>query len=269
MRAASIWGKLIQLSNLPWPQWSQFIQGWLRRKRLGTVPCVLPGSTLLLQIPLRDFYETYWFFSESKRGIDELAFFLNRLRSGDIIYDIGAFRGAYGAAAKAALGDAVAVHLFEPVQENLQRIEAISRLNGFQRFEIVGKAVGLGTTVKGMFDEKDLMLREGDVSNALLPMEMPATSVDAYAEHTRAAPSVIKLDVEGFELEVLEGGRKCLAEHKPRLWVEVHPNFLAAQGRHWKDVIEILKSLGYRTMNFYSDYKLPTRDLAFHLWCEN
>src|ERR671925_1214183 len=107
MRAASISGKLIQLRNLPWSQRGQFIQRWLRRKSSGTVPCVLPRSKRILEIPLRDFYETYSFFCESKRGRDELRYFLDRLQAGDIIYDIGAFRGAYAVAAKAAFGDEV------------------------------------------------------------------------------------------------------------------------------------------------------------------
>src|SRR6202171_4736886 len=141
MRATSIPGKLVQLRNLPWPQWGQFIRGWLRREKLGTVPCVLPCSKRLLQIPRRAFYESYWFFSESKQGREELRFFLNHLRPGDVIYDIGAFRGAYAAAAKAAFEDSVEVHLFEPIQENLRTIEEVSRLNGFRRFQIVPKAV--------------------------------------------------------------------------------------------------------------------------------
>lgn len=222
----------------------------------------------LLLVPVRDFYDSYWFFSESKRGRGELAFFLNRLLPGDVIYDIGAFRGVYGAAAKLALGNSVAVYLFEPIQQNLREIEAISQLNQFQRFQIVGKAVGLGTTVRGVFDEKNLMLREGDVGNAAVPMEMPSISLDSYVESTNVPPSVIKLDVDGFELEVLEGARKCLAEHKPRIWIELHPAFLSAQNRRWVEAIHILNSLGYKTIDFYDDYELPTRDIAFHVWCE-
>src|ERR1700730_3127126 len=121
MRATSIPGKLVQLWSLPWSAWGKFTQGWLHRERLGTVPCVLPCSKRLLQIPLREFYESYWFFCESRRGRDELRYFLNRLQPGDTIYDIGAFRGVYGAAAKATFGDKVSVHLFEPIQANVER----------------------------------------------------------------------------------------------------------------------------------------------------
>ena len=269
MRPTSIPGKLIQLSQLPWPQWSQFIEGWLSREKSETVPCVLPYTKRLLQIPLRAFYESYWFFSESKQGRDELRFFLNHLRPGDVIYDIGAFRGAYGVAAKAAFADAVSVYAFEPIGENLKDLEAIRRLNQLERFYIIGKAVGVGTTVKGQFNERDIMLRKGDLPDGLMSVEVPATSLDAFTQDANELPSVIKMDVDGFELDVLRGAESHLTKYKPRLWIELHPNYLSAQGRSWDEAIEYLKGVGYKTINFYNDYDLPTRDIAFHVWCES
>jgi len=267
MRAASIPGKLIQLSNLALGQWPAFIQAWWQRRKSGTVPCVFPSSLQLIHVPLQEFYESYWFFSESKQGCAELGFFLRQLRPGDVLYDIGAFRGAYGAAAKSVLGDAVQVHAFEPVEENLHRLNTVAELNRFQGFTVVGKAVGSGAAIAGTVDGKDGMLRQGDAAGSGASVEFPSTSVDAYAAETGLPPSVMKIDIEGFEFDLLEGARQTLQERHPRLWVEVHPNFLAAQGKRWEDLIEILKAAGY-SVTFFDDFHLPTRDLSFHIWCE-
>lgn len=269
MRATSISGKLIQLCNLHWRQWSEFIQGWLFREKSGMVPCVLPHSTRLVQVPLRSFYESYSFFTESEQGREELRFFLNRVRSGDVIYDVGAFRGAYGVAAKAALAEAVVVHAFEPIQTNVEELETICQVNHFERFHIIGKAVGAGESVQGRFNRKDIMLRKGDLSEGLIHAEIEATSLDAYTERTDEIPSIIKVDVDGFELDVLRGGQLYLARYRPRLWIELHPNYLSAQGRSWEEAIVFLTQLGYRTIDFYSDYRLPTRSIAFHIWCDS
>jgi FkbM family methyltransferase len=269
MRATSVLGKFVQLRSLPWSDWGKFIHGWFYRERLNTVPCVLPRSKRLLQVPLREFYESYCFFCESRQGRDELRYFLDRLQPGDTIYDIGAFRGVYGAAAKAAFGDEVTAHLFEPIQANVERIRIVSQLNDFRGFEIVGKAVGPGTRITGGLDASNKMLRQDNLGNTFSRAELPSISVDAYVKESRTTPSVIKLDVEGFELEVIEGARKCLLENGPRLWIELHPNLLAAQGKRWEGAIEMLQSLGYNTTIFFEDYEQPTRDLAFHVWCEN
>lgn len=268
MRTSSVRGKLTQLSHLPVTRWSAFAYGWLRRQTTGNVPCALPRANRLLQIPLREFYDSYWFFAESMAGIAELTFFLDRLSSNDVFYDIGSFRGAYAAAAKAARGESVEVHLFEPIPENLRAIETISRLNQFEKFRIVPSAVGSGSAVKGVFNETDRMLRDGDASNATSQMEIPATTLDAYSEKSGRPPSIIKIDVDGFELQVLQGGINCLTEFRPRLWIELHPAYLAAQGQKWEEATKILKSIGYQEITFYEDYAADTRDASFHIWCE-
>jgi FkbM family methyltransferase len=263
----SIFGKLVQLSNLRWSRWWIFIRAWLRRRQSGSVPCVFPASRQLVQVPLDEFYDSYRFFCESGSGRAEIGFFLNRLRPRDVVFDIGAFRGAYGAAAKSMLGDAVKVHLFEPLPGNLAKLRTISALNHFQDFEIVGKAVGSGSAIKGTVDRTDAMLRSGDGGNAAGSVEFPSTSVDAYVAETGVIPSLMKIDIEGFESDLIQGASRCLAAHKPRLWIEMHPELLSAGGKRWQDLIEHLKSLGYAT-TFFRDYDLPTRDKVFHVWCE-
>src|SRR5205085_4554641 len=132
----------------------------------------------------------------------------------------------------------------------------------FKQFNIVGKAVGgLDQALFGSFDQKDGMFREGAASDKLSPMDVPSISLDSYVDQTGARPSLIKLDVEGFECEVLEGARKSLQQNKPRVWLELHPDFLKAQGRNWEDPINFLKSLGYQTIRFYSDFESATRAL--------
>ncbi len=268
MQKRSISGKLTQLSNLPLPQWAAFISAWWHRGQRGIVPCVLSGTDRMIEIPLREFYETYWFFCESRQGIREMTFFLEKLGSGDVIYDIGAFRGAYGAGAKAKFGETVGVHLFEPIQSNYEAIRAIKMLNRLERFEVVPKAVGRGDTIHGMLHGGDAMLRQGDSAEGLVAVEFPSTSVDAYMAESGVPPTVMKVDVEGFELDVLEGARNCLTIHHPRLWIELHPSFLEAQGRRWEDVTDLLKAIGYGTLTFFEDFDMPTRSVAFHLWCE-
>ena len=56
----------------------------------------------------------------------------------------------------------------------------------------------------------------------------------------------IKVDTEGFEIEVLKGGEKMIEEYKPFIHVEVKGKVLVKQGLSSDDVDDYLKSLNYK-----------------------
>jgi len=56
----------------------------------------------------------------------------------------------------------------------------------------------------------------------------------------------IKVDTEGFEIEVLKGGEKMIEEYKPFVHVEVKGKVLIKQGLSSDDVDEYLKSINYK-----------------------
>jgi FkbM family methyltransferase len=267
MRSQHIAGKLTQLTRLSLRRWPKFIRGWLNRNQTGTVPCVLPRAQHLVEVPLREFYDTYWYFSEAHQGIEEIDFFLQKLHPGDVLYDIGAFRGVYGAAAKAAFGKSISVHLFEPVPDNLAAINTVGRLNGFDDYHCVDRAVGSSRPIRGLVDAQDRMLRHADEGADVEMTELRSISVDAYSAESGTRPSVLKIDVEGFELEVLAGAEQCFQKHRPRIWLELHPQHIAAQGHRWEDAVDFLTARSYRVTNF-KDCELSTRDLGFHIWAE-
>lgn len=267
MRTPQIHGKILQLAGLSLGQWPAFAAGWWTRKKSGNVPCAFPASRRMLSVPLREFYDGYMFLAETTQGRRELTFFLSKLRTGDIVYDVGAFRGAYGAAVKAAFEDGIPIFLFEPLSRNANGIREVCRLNQFQGFNVVEQAVGSGSPIRGAVDG-DCMLRQKATNEEEVTEEFASTTIDHYMAATGMTPTVIKIDVEGFEAEVIEGARQCLSRHKPRLWLEVHPGFLRAKEKSWKDMLKSLTSLGYQ-ITYFDDYNLPEREIAFHVWCES
>jgi len=268
MRCESLFRKLTHLSHARPSLWRSFLAGWLHRRQNGFVPCAVAGCDRLLQIPLQDFYESYEFFCESPQGCRELACFLGHLRANEVFYDVGAFRGAYSTITKLKLRDNVSIHAFEPVAKNVEAIRRICALNRFDNFTITPLAVGDGNSLKGKLNEQDVvMFRLGDGEASPGEVEFPAVSLDEYIARGAPAPSVVKIDVDGFELSVLRGARACLARHRPRLWMEVHPGFLKAQKKSPDDVLNLLRETGY-TIVFYDDYNLPGATVSYHIWCE-
>ena len=63
-------------------------------------------------------------------------------------------------------------------------------------------------------------------------MDIETTSVDAFCQRTGRVPSLIKVDVEGAELDVLRGARQTIAAAGDRLalYVEMHPHLWPSFG---------------------------------------
>ena len=58
--------------------------------------------------------------------------------------------------------------------------------------------------------------------------------------------SLIKIDVEGFELPVLKGLSKTLAKHKPRIIFEYEENYWQKKGHHMEECFAFLIALDYK-----------------------
>jgi len=65
-------------------------------------------------------------------------------------------------------------------------------------------------------------------------------------DHGIKAPTAISLDVEGSEWRVLGGAERVLREHKPKIWLSGHPEFMLQQ---WNESLynlrQWIKGLGY------------------------
>lgn len=72
-----------------------------------------------------------------------------------------------------------------------------------------------------------------------------STSLDQFVTN-HPAPDVVKIDVEGAELEILRGMQQLLTKHHPDIFVEVHPQFLSKFGANASDVLSTLENAGYQ-----------------------
>ena len=266
MHIKSLPGKWIHLRRTPPILWWQFVNGWWRRGQKNVVPCAFKGAKKLLWSPLVDFYPTYEFFCETKAGCHEISFFLERLRAPEVLYDIGAFRGAYSAAATMKGGSQISVHIFEPLGKNVEAIRRLTRINDFSNFKINPLAVSDGVSAVGGLNDA-MMLQLGNNAVSDKTASFPATTVDEYIAAGNAPPSILKIDVEGFELHVLRGAVKCLEQYRPRLWLEVHPGFLKAQNKCPEDVLQLLRKAGC-AISFFDDFSSANQENPYHIWCE-
>jgi hypothetical protein len=60
-------------------------------------------------------------------------------------------------------------------------------------------------------------------------IEVEVTTIDAFCREHRIAPSLIKIDIEGYEFHALRGAREVLREYSPIIVAELHP-------MNWPDI---------------------------------
>lgn len=135
---------------------------------------------------------------------------LKQIRPGDIVFDVGAFKGICTVFMSRAVGDSGKVVAFEPVPTSFRILVDTVMANGCYNVIPVQKAVGneIGQArlwIKG--EETSLQSFE----DRLPKIEVELTTVDYYVESTGYIPQILKIDVEGFELHVLEGAKRTLA----------------------------------------------------------
>lgn len=148
------------------------------------------------------------------------------LRQGGVFYDIGANIGYFTMLAARQVGPVGRVCAFEPVARNAAAIVRSARLNGFGNIDVFEKAAG----ARGGVAELNLAHHIGGAMLASIgappdrsgSVEVDVVTIDDFADaRGLPPPSLVKIDVEGAELEVLRGMTETLRSHAPVLIVEL------------------------------------------------
>jgi hypothetical protein len=73
-----------------------------------------------------------------------------------------------------------------------------------------------------------------------------------------SAPDLIKIDTDGYEINVVEGGRRCLKNIKPHLFIEYSPYHIRKHGLDEPTrLFALLKEAGYGAMIIYEHMGYP------------
>jgi FkbM family methyltransferase len=148
------------------------------------------------------------------------------VRGGDVFYDIGANVGFFSVLASRFVGPVGVVYAFEPVPANASMVERNARLNRLGNIEVMRVAVSHHT------GKSELYLAHyaggAALKSAGVPPDLAGTivvdtsSIDDLVNLRRIRPpDIVKIDVEGAELEVLHGMLQVLMEWTPKVILEV------------------------------------------------
>ena len=82
------------------------------------------------------------------------------------------------------------------------------------------------------------------------------STLDDLVERSGIVPDAITMDVEGAELRVLRGAAETLLDHRPLVWVSVHPDLMERDYYCTADdVHRFMESLGYTPFFLARDHE--------------
>ncbi len=172
---------------------------------------------------------------------------VRHLGRGGVFYDIGANLGFF-----ALLGAHLAgvsegrVYAFEATPDNASAIRSNAELNGIHNITVIQKAVadragrGRLQVVDDQSWSKLADYGEHPYTEQVIDVELIALD-DLVESREILPPTLVKIDVEGAELAVLEGMRRTLETWRPAVICELHDTHL--------EFSRFMKAIGYRLIN--------------------
>ncbi len=232
---------------------------WAEQVRLPYVTEVPLEGGETLKVYINTPFSRHW-YTHARADSPELAWIRRVLRPGDVVADCGANNGFTGILFARAVGPTGRVVGFEPSPVNLEAARENICLNHVGNFELVAAAVG-ASPARVAFDPG---FGNGAVASPTRAdaIEVPQVTLDQHFGSERI--DLVKIDVEGYELDVLRGAT-ALLRRCPALALEIHVALYANRERQVAQLFDLLDLARYEAqVQLEVDGPLVPFDLALH-----
>ncbi len=188
------------------------------------------------------------------------------VKAGDIVLDIGANIGAHTLGLAKNVGAAGKVYAFEPADFAFQKLLRNLALNPELERRTKASQVMLGSGAEkppnGVYAswplEKVDSVHPKHRGRFVSTEGAVVDTLDGFVAREKVSRiNLIKMDVDGHELPVLQGGRSVLREHRPVIVMEMSPYVHAEEQNSFAAVIEVLKEFRYKIEDARNRKTLP------------
>ena len=184
---------------------------------------------------------------------------MSKLKSTDVFYDIGANAGYFSVIASTVIKEQNSIVAFEPVPYLHEIIKHHAKVNRVNNISVYPYAVSdkSGTVEFSNMDKTggNTYISESSIfKKSEDSVIVKSTSLDDFLENNKnyKIPTILKIDAEGAEFDVLNGAKKTLTDHKPLLFLSTHDIHLPGV----KDkCLNFLKDIGYTIEQKVEDSK--------------
>ena len=242
------------------------LRWWLNNQRQPLNYAIRPDWQL--KCPLNAFGGSFRLQLQDRPQIRELDEFIALIQHspGVQFMDIGCHFGIFSFAALHYGGPAARALAVDPSGFAGAMLQRIASLNGYDsRLRFLRAAAGAEAGELKMVDTgvsaAGYMVMPGDQTQTDCEF-VPQNTLDQFTRQMDSAPTIIKIDVESYELEVLRGGKETLSTGKVILCLEIHNQMMRDRNVNPQLVLDQLHAYGYRQFTCEGKTLLPAELLV-------
>jgi FkbM family methyltransferase len=181
------------------------------------------------------------------------------VRPGAVCYDVGANLGFFSVLLARLCGPTGSVYAFEPVAGNAAMIRRNARLNRMDNIRVLNVALsrtdGRGELILAHHVGGAVLAEAGVPPDAAGCVVVQTRVIDTLVERREIEPpDIVKIDVEGAEMDVLQGMRAVLRTRSPIVVLELDDEAEAACEGKIAACGSFLGDLGYRVARLPKAY---------------
>ncbi len=204
-------------------------------------------------------HKGYWYYGK-KRKENTIKAFKSFIKPHSFVLEIGGHIGYFTTFFAKLVGEAGKVDVFEPGKENLKYLNSNVRLLPVELQKIITVVPkGAGDTdgkldfyIDPVTGQNNSFVKNFEVffSNRensaetkaeLIKEKVSVTRLDTWFQDKKTLPDFVKIDVEGFEWNVIQGFVKSIEQKHPDLMIEIHSDS--------EKIIHFFKERGYTIYN--------------------
>ena len=225
------------------------------------------GSKMRLYFQDKGITRELYAFGKRENFATDLILNKSLIAPEQIVLDIGANIGYYALMEGKAVGPKGKVYAVEPVPRNFQILRENIRLNSLENVEAFNFALGdkNGSTKMHISNKSNwsrvIKTNIPDKIEEIIDVEMK--TVDNFIEN-KPTPSFIRMDVEGYEVNILRGMENLIKNDRLSIFVEFHPQFISNEDK--KYFFDVLEGNKFKIKYFFMNphlFQNPITEFAY------
>ncbi len=215
--------------------------------------CIREG--IILDVGFEDYpkYGFEFFCWRNEECVREMDCFIKYARGGRYLLDVGAFHGLFSMVF-CEMNKGASATAIEPFEEPIKVLKEHRNDYGITTINV---AFSNWTGTKKLYTWDQHLIRD-KLNDSQTEVEVPCMTGDECCKFI--SPDVIKIDVEGDELVVLQGLKETIEKNHPIIFLELH--FTGLGIYHLHEILIMLSNFKYKMIDTETDKEINDTELV-------